>query len=171
MSYLAMKNTRISFLLPLLLLLCCGICITACFNYSDKKSQTLGELAGKWQLQRIEDPYKIVVPPTKVINVELEFSHDLLDADSSGLQALMKGNTLTGSFMGQAVYSTDSTHGNLKVGPLRVTEDVLLARYRQFDDYYLQQLAQASDYCIKQNRLIIETKAGTDLVYTSSGQN
>lgn len=171
MNHLAMKTTQTTFLLSLFILLCCTVSITSCFNYSDKKYQALEDLTGKWQLQRIEDPYKIVMPPTSVINVELEFRNDRQEADSFALQALVKGNTLAGNFTGRATYSSDSKSGNLDVGPLSVTEDVLLTRYRQFDEFYLQQLARASDYCIVQDRLIIETKDGADLVYTWSGQN
>ena len=93
------------------------------------------------------------------------------DNSYKDIERPITGNILSGYFNGKAVLNADDQTGSLKIGPLRVTEDLLLERYKQFDDYYLQQLAQASEYHIKNHKLVIVSKDRTALVYSWVGKN
>lgn len=164
-----MKNSQKSFILVSLAFLAILLGITSAFNYPQKRAVAPVALSGKWQLRHIEDPYKIVAPPTNVVRLELEFDNN---PSAAGLQgAGVRGNVLSGGFAGTAAFDAAATAGELDMGALQVTEDMLLGKYRQFDDYYLQQLARATAYHITQDRLIITTKDKTTLFYTWIGEN
>jgi len=166
-----MKNSQTSKFLSFLLFLCFMAGITSCSDRSNHTYGTAASLRGKWQLLRIEDPYKVEVPPTDVVKLELNFK--TLNQPGGNLleEAGISGNMLSGKFTGRAVYKSSTSGGALNIGPLNVTEDVLFARYHHFDEHYLQELASATDYCILNDKLIIETKDGSELIYTRNGGN
>ncbi|MBC5775157.1 META domain-containing protein [Pontibacter sp. KCTC 32443] len=165
-----MKTDHTLLFLQLLGLLLSIMVINSCLNLEENKSDRPGILPGKWELLRIEDPYKTVVPPTDVIHVQIAFAPESFSSNQlkSGSNTVT-GNILSGSFTGTASFNTKDEDGYLDVGPLQVTEDVLLDNYKQFDEYYLQQLTRATEFRVERKKLVIKSKDEAELIYTWVG--
>lgn len=166
-----MKNNHATLFLQLLGLLTCVLLITFYINHKQKGPVNPAILSGKWQLLRIDDPYKIILPPTDVIKLELEFDEKSFAQHTTGKGKGVKGNVLSGNFTGTVTFDAKEMEGELHMGSMQITKDALLKSYKQFDEYYLQQLARAKKFAIQQRRLIITSEDAAELIYTRVGRN
>lgn len=162
-----MKQSHALLFLQLLGLLLCVVLALFCIRSGTEVQHSPGALTGKWRLIHLEDSMKVVVPPTSVVQIELQFADQSLTVQQKDADKVLTGNILSGDFTG-----TVELNGKRKldVEALQVTENILLERYKNFDDYYLQQLSRASSYCIDEDKLIITSRDNANLVYAWVGE-
>ncbi|NEM98596.1 META domain-containing protein [Pontibacter burrus] len=165
-----MKQSHTLLFLQLLGMLLCVVLALFCFRSGTDEAHSEGVLTGKWRLIHLEDSMKVVVPPTSVVQIELQFADGNFTFQQNDADKVLTGNILSGDFTGTVEMNSKLKQGNLDVEELHVTENILLERYKNFDDYYLQQLARASSYCIEKDKLIITSRDKANLVYAWVGE-
>ena len=165
-----MKQSHTLLFLQLLGLLLCVVLALFCIRSGTEEQHSPEVLTGKWRLIRLEDSMKVVVPPTSVVQIELQFADQRFTVQQKDADKVLTGNILSGDFTGTVELNSRQKEGGLDVEALQVTENILLERYKNFDDYYLQQLSRASSYCIEKDKLIITSRDNANLVYAWVGE-
>ncbi|MBB6611142.1 hypothetical protein H7F15_08850 [Pontibacter sp. Tf4] len=165
-----MKQSHILLFLQLLGLLVCVVLVLFCIRSGSQEQHAAGILTGKWRLIRLEDSMKIVVPPTNVVQIELQFADQHFTDPNKDSDKVLTGNILSGDFKGVVELSSRQKRGVLDVEELQVNENILLERYKNFDDYYLQLLARARSYSIEKDKLTITSHGNANLVYAWVGK-
>lgn len=157
--------------LQLLGLLLCLLAVLSFIGSEEEEAAPPARIAGKWRLLHVEDPYKVVIPPTDVVRVEIAFvPGETTNVHSPGASTL-RGNILSGDFSGSVSFNADGSKGALQVRKLNLSEQLLPDGYKQFDDYYLQQLARATSFQVRKDQLIISSQGKAKLVYTRAGDS